>query len=91
MIEPVDLRIDSLEAARGLRSKRFGLFTVGKDGRPGELQGRFDDCHEILSKCGGSTTRDYLVEVSHYAYLKVEDFADLFGPLPHARTAPTEY
>ena len=88
MIEPVDLRIDILEPARGLPSKRFGLFTVGKDGRPRELQGRFDDCHEVLSKCGGST-RDYLIEVSHYAYLKVEDFADLFGPLPHARTAPS--
>lgn len=90
MIEPVDMRIDILEPIQGLPSKRFGLFTLGKDGRPEILQGRFDNYNEVLSNCAGST-RDYVVEVSHYAFLKIEDFAELFGPLPHVRAANSAF
>ena len=84
MIEPVDLRIDNLNPEKGLPSKRFGLFTVGKDGRPDAHLGRYDTYYEVMSKCSGSSPH-FLVEVSHYAFLRVDDFAELFGPLPHLR------
>lgn len=81
MIEPVAVRID-LEASLPLErpAKRLALYTVGVDGRPDILRGRFDIPGEIISSCAGSH-HAYVVEVAHYAFLKVEDFSALFGPL----------
>ncbi len=69
---------------RSLPLKRFGLFTVGKEGQPDALLGRFDSYYELIARCRAEPDAAYLVEVAHYAFLKVEDFASLFGPLPRA-------
>ncbi len=82
----ITLTHEELNPVKGLPSKRFGLFTVGKDGRPDLLQGRYDGYYELMARRNTDPGRKYLVEVAHYAFLTVEDFASLFGPLPQAET-----
>jgi hypothetical protein len=80
---------DELDPMKGLPSKRFGLFTVGSDGRPDTLEGRFDSYYELMERCGANPTGHYVVEVAHFAYLTLGDFAGLFGPLPRVRQTHT--
>jgi hypothetical protein len=80
----ITLSSEKLDPTRGLPSKRFGLFTVGADGLPETLQGRYDGYYDLIARRNANPAAKYLVEVAHYAFLSVEDFATLFGPIPQA-------
>lgn len=77
-MEPVAIRIASEVE---VPVKRFGLYTLGADGRPADLLGRFDTHTEVMRRCAG-LDEAFAVEVAQYAFLKGKDFSDLFGPLP---------
>lgn len=84
MIEPVAMKIGSMpDPEKGLPSKRFGLYRVGEDGEPEILHGRYDTPSEVFANTPGPANH-FVVEVAHYAFLKLNDFGALFGPLPQA-------
>lgn len=77
MLEPVAVRITH-EADAPI--KRFGLYKLGSDGRPEGLLGRFDTHDEVLDVCGTDRAA-VVVEVAQYAFVKVDDFSAMFGPI----------
>lgn len=86
MIEPVVIKIGSKpDPEIGLPSKRFGLYRVGENGEPEILHGRYDTPGEVVANARDSANQ-FVVEVAHYAFLRLNDFYALFGPLPQAAT-----
>ena len=85
MTEVADVSRDEFDPVRGLPSKRFGLYRKSEEGKPDASEGRFDSYYELIAQCDGQSRQRYIVEIAHYTFLSLDEFADLFGPLPHLR------
>ena len=86
MTELAAVSRDEFDPVRGLPSKRFGLYRKSEEGKPDAPEGRFDSYYELIAQCDEQSRQRYFVDVAHYTFLSLDEFADLFGPLPHLRT-----
>lgn len=74
------------ETMFGVTSRRFGLFEADSKGQPEHYEGRFDNFNELMAKCQASSERSYVVEIAHYAFVNLDEFKALFGPISYQRS-----
>jgi hypothetical protein len=71
------------ETMFGVTSKRFGLFEADSKGQPERNEGRFNNFNELMAKCQASPERNYVVEIARYAFVNLDEFKALFGPISY--------